>query len=114
VTEVPGTVPYRKGIEAVAVTLYRARSGRSPLANFGGMPAGYRKSTGNNAKLAGAGRRARGGPDPSAPARPASMPVNGVVGRLTYTAGRTRPRGSPMGVFCEGQGASGWRDGYSM
>jgi hypothetical protein len=75
VTEVPGTVAHRKGLEAVAITRYRAESGQSPLANFGGMPAGNRKSTGNNARLAASGRRARGGPDPAAPARPASAPV---------------------------------------
>ena len=77
VAEVHGTTPHRMGIEALAVTLYRARFGRSPLANFGGMPEGYRKSTGNNARLVAAGRRARGGPDLSAPVRPLSVPVNG-------------------------------------
>src|SRR5260370_10396664 len=47
VTVVPGTTPHRMGVEAVTVTLYRARLGRSPLANFGGMPPGYPKSTHN-------------------------------------------------------------------
>jgi len=86
VAEVPGTTPHRVGIAAVAVTLYRARSGRSPLANFGDMPAGYRKSTGNNAQLVAAARRARGGPDPSAPVRPASVPVNGDLGTAPVSA----------------------------
>src|ERR1022692_2433063 len=43
VTEVPGTTPLRMGVEAVAVTLYRARLGRLPLANFGDMPAGIQQ-----------------------------------------------------------------------
>jgi hypothetical protein len=48
--------------------LYRLEAGRSPTANFGRMPAGYRMSTGNNARLVASGRRVRGGLDPGAPA----------------------------------------------
>jgi hypothetical protein len=87
VTEVPGSTPHRMGLEAAALTLYRARLGRSPLANFGGMPAGYRKSTGNNARLVAARRRERGGPDPSAPIRPTSAPVHGDLGTAPSSAG---------------------------
>ena len=36
--------------------------------------------SGNNARLAAAGRRYRGGPDPAAPAGPASVPVSGLPG----------------------------------
>jgi hypothetical protein len=67
VIEVPGTVPQRKALEAAAITLYRLGSGRFPAASFGRMPAGYRISSGNNARLAAAGRRFRGGPDPAVP-----------------------------------------------
>lgn len=80
VIEVPGTVPQRKALEAAAITLYRLGSGRSPAASFGRMPAGYRISSGNNARLAAAGRRFRGGPDPAVPAGPASVPVHGLPG----------------------------------
>lgn len=47
-TEVPGTAPQRKALEATAITLYRIGSGRSPAASFGRMPAGYRISSGSN------------------------------------------------------------------
>jgi hypothetical protein len=80
VIEVPGTVPQRKALEAAAITLYRLGSGRSPAASFGRMPAGYRISSGNNARLAAAGRHFRGGPDPAAPAGPASVPVHRLPG----------------------------------
>ena len=80
VLEVPGTAPQRKALEALAITLYRIESGRSPAASFGRMPAGYRISTGNNARLAAANQRYRGGPDPAAPAGPASVPVHGRPG----------------------------------
>ena len=80
VIEVPGTVPERKALEATAITLYRLEAGRSPAASFGRMPAGYQISSGNNARLAAAARRYRGGPDPAAPAGPASVPVSGIPG----------------------------------
>jgi hypothetical protein len=80
VIEVPGTAAQRKALEAVAITLYRLGSGRSPEASFGRMPAGYKISSGNNARLAAAGRRYRGGPDPAAPAGPTSVPVSGQPG----------------------------------
>jgi hypothetical protein len=71
---------WRKALEATAITLYRLDAGRSPAANFGRMPAGYLMSTGNNAHLVAAGRRARGGPDPRALAMAASAPVAGRPG----------------------------------
>jgi hypothetical protein len=72
--------PERKGLEATAITLYRLQYRRSPSANFGGMPAGYRNSTGNNAHLVATGRRLRGGPDPQAPLMADSAPVAGEPG----------------------------------
>lgn len=80
VLEVPGTAPQHKALEAAATTLYRISSGRSPAASFGRTPADYQISSGNNARLAAAGRRYRGGPDLAAPAGPASVPVNGLPG----------------------------------
>jgi len=80
VIQVPGTASQRKALEVTAITLYRMDSGRSPTASFGRMPARYRISSGNNARLAAAGRRNRGGPDLAAPAGPASAPVNGLPG----------------------------------
>lgn len=57
-----GTTPQRKGLECVAIALYRQEHGRSPTANFGRMPAGYRMSSTNDAKVVAAGKRFRGGP----------------------------------------------------
>jgi hypothetical protein len=69
----------RKGLEALAVSLYRVEAGQSPAANFGWMPLGYRKSTGNNAHLVAAGRRALGGADPGSAAAADSAPVHGAL-----------------------------------
>jgi hypothetical protein len=52
----------RKGLECVAIALYRQEHRRSPTFNFGRMPPGYRMSSGNNNKLVSSGRRFRGGP----------------------------------------------------
>lgn len=46
----------------MAITLYRFERGVSPTLNFGRMPAGYRRSSANNARLVTAGKRFRGGP----------------------------------------------------
>lgn len=59
---VDGTTQRRKTLEAVAITLYRRKHGRSPTLNFGRMPVGYLMSSGNNAGLVARGRRFRGGP----------------------------------------------------
>ena len=77
VTEVSGSTPDRKAMEALAISLYRAERGQSPTANFGRMPDGYRKSSPNNARLVNAGGRFRGGLDPSVTASPQSEPVHG-------------------------------------
>jgi hypothetical protein len=60
VLPVPGTVRWRKGVEALAVALHRQEFGRSPTVNFGRIPAGFRKSSGNNRRLADSNRRYRG------------------------------------------------------
>jgi len=61
VLPVPGTTQWRKGMEALAVALHRQQFGRSPTINFGRMPSGFRRSSGNNRKLVLAGKRFRGG-----------------------------------------------------
>lgn len=61
VVPVEGSTPWRKGLECVAISLYRQECGTSPTVNFGRMPPGYRMSTSNNARLVAAGKRFRGG-----------------------------------------------------
>jgi hypothetical protein len=61
VAVVSGPIQWRKGVEALTIALHRQRFGRSPTVNFGRMPAGFRKSSGNNRKLLLAGKRFRGG-----------------------------------------------------
>jgi hypothetical protein len=62
VVPVDGDVPWRKGLETVAIALYRQERGRSPTVNFGRMPSGYVMSSANNASLVASGKRFRGGP----------------------------------------------------
>jgi hypothetical protein len=50
----------RIGREALEITKRRMLDGVSPAYNFGRMPAGWRKSSGNTAKLAAEGKRFRG------------------------------------------------------
>ncbi len=71
--------PVRMADEALAVARHRHDHRVSPFANFGGMPAGYRKSTGNNQRLVTAGQRRRGGPDPTAPGTEPSCPPTGPL-----------------------------------
>ncbi|MBD2341452.1 GIY-YIG nuclease family protein [Calothrix sp. FACHB-156] len=61
VLPVQGTTSWRKGLEALAISLYRQKYSQSPTVNFGRMPVGYRMSTSNNSKLVQAGKRFRGG-----------------------------------------------------
>lgn len=72
-----GPAAQRKGLEALAISLYRRSHGGSPTVNFGRIPAGYRASSGNNARLVAAGRRFRGGPDTEAAAPAATVAVHG-------------------------------------
>lgn len=76
------TATWRKGLEAVAIALYRQEKGQSPTANFGRMPAGYRISSGNNARLVSAGKRFRGGPTDISEAchLPSIPPPDGLSG----------------------------------
>jgi hypothetical protein len=62
VLPVEGSTPWRKSLECCAISLYRVERGLSPTLNFGRMPVGYLKSSGNNRRLVEAGRRFRGGP----------------------------------------------------
>lgn len=62
VLPIQGDTRHRKGLEALALALYRQRCGQSPTVNFGRIPQGYQLSSGNNARLVAAGKRLRGGP----------------------------------------------------
>ena len=65
-----GGTPIRKAFECVVISEHRERFGHSPIANFGRMPDGWVKSTGNTAVLAARGNRRRGYPDASATRSP--------------------------------------------
>jgi hypothetical protein len=56
------STPQRKAQECVAIARHRQAHGQSPTFNFGRMPLGYSKSTGNTRALADRGKRHRGGP----------------------------------------------------
>ena len=79
---VEGSTAWRKGVEAVAISLYRQEMGRSPTVNFGRMPPGYRMSSGNNARLVSAGKRFRGGATTSPDASHVAgvPPISGLDG----------------------------------
>ena len=77
VTVFEGSAPERKALECLAISQHRLAYGTSPTANFGRMPDGYRKSSGNNRALVDAGKRFRGGADPSATPSPPSEEVHG-------------------------------------
>lgn len=66
VAEFDGTKDDRLAAECVLLSECRAKYGRSPTANFGRMPDGWVKSTGNTAALVRSGRRRRGYPDSDA------------------------------------------------
>jgi hypothetical protein len=63
VSVLPGqwSTPWRKGLEALSISLYRHVYQKSPEVNFGRMPAGYQMSTANNAHLKSSGKRYKGG-----------------------------------------------------
>lgn len=61
VTPIEGSKSWIKGMEAVALSLYRAEKNKSPNFNFGRMPIGYKMSSSNNSKLVNSGKRFRGG-----------------------------------------------------
>jgi hypothetical protein len=60
----------RRTAECVVISEYRRAAGRSPTANFGRMPDGWVKSSGNNAGLLASGRQRRGYRDPAAARAP--------------------------------------------
>jgi hypothetical protein len=51
---------WRKGMEALAIFLYRQAHRMSPDFNFGRMPTGYKMPSGNNSKLKALGKLTRG------------------------------------------------------
>lgn len=61
-----GSDQLRKGRESLEISRHRMNLGSSPTLNFGRMPDGWSKSSGNTAALVRAGKRRRGGPDPTA------------------------------------------------
>jgi hypothetical protein len=69
-----GDVASRKGQECLEISRHRIRHGCSPTMNFGRMPDGWSKSSGNNAGLVARGRRFRGRRDPSAVRVPDAPP----------------------------------------
>ncbi|HEU4557561.1 MAG TPA: GIY-YIG nuclease family protein [Longimicrobium sp.] len=73
---VEGSTSWRKGMEALAIALYRQDHRQSPSLNFGRMPGGYAISSQRNAKL-------RGGPtvdelDCHHPSIPPAGPLTGT------------------------------------
>jgi hypothetical protein len=97
VAEVDGAASWRKGLEALAIALYRQETGRSPSFNFGRMPAGYVMSSGNNARLVAGGKRFRGGP--SALSDASHLPSIAPAGSL---------HGDPQGSAWGGHVWSDW------
>lgn len=97
VAPVVGTTPWRKGLEALAISLHREAWRCSPTLNFGRMPAGYSMSSHNNARLVREGRRFRGGPwqGPDASHEPGLAPL-GLLG------------GDPQGEGWAGHAWSAW------
>lgn len=82
VTPIEGSTPWRRGMEAVAIALYRQEHGRSPTIEFGRVPAGYHPSSMRNSRLVAAGKRFRGGPasEPHRRHQPGIAPVGSLAG----------------------------------
>jgi hypothetical protein len=111
----------RMGREALEVTKQRIIDGCSPAYNFGRMPHGWIKSTGNNRRLVEAGRRSRGrrmtaeelaaaGRDPSVPP-PATLEGDvraaDWMGLEWREADRSPPGRDDVGVYRIGRGGDG-------
>ncbi len=97
VLPVEGDIHRRKGMEALALALYRQEWGISPSINFGRMPIGYQMSSANNRQLAETGRRFHGGPTPDQDASHLpSLPPAGTLG------------GDPVATTWGGHKWSGW------
>jgi hypothetical protein len=97
VVPIRGTTTWRKGMEALAIALHRQEFRHSPTVNFGRMPIGFRKSSGNSSKLVAAGKRLRG--VPCVTPEPSHLPGLPPVGPL-----ESNPAGSSWG----GHLWSGW------
>ena len=88
VAPVAGTTPWRKGLEALAVALHRQEFRRSPTTNFGRMPVGFRRSSGNNSRLVQAGKRFRGaGCEGAEPYHAAGVAPVGPLGGSPHSDG---------------------------
>jgi hypothetical protein len=79
------STPQRKAQECVAIARHRQAHGHSPTFNFGRMPSGFSKSTGNTRALAARGKRHRGGPTDEtlachAPGKAPDGPIDGDGG----------------------------------
>ena len=98
---VAGNASRRKGLEAVAIALYRQEAGCSPSVNFGRMPSGFQMSSGNTQKLEQAGSRFRGGPvttlDPSH--LPGTPPVGGLGAQTAEGPARAAAAPKSAGTF---------------
>jgi hypothetical protein len=111
----------RMGREALEVTKQRIIDGCSPAYNFGRMPRGWVKSSGNNRRLVEAGKRFRGSrmsdeeiaalpPDESVPP-PATLESDpraaDWLGLAWRSAERNAPGRSDVGVYRIGAGSRG-------
>ncbi len=111
----------RMGREALEVTKQRIIDGSSPAYNFGRMPRGWVKSSGNNRRLIEAGKRFRGyrmsdeeiaalPPDESVPP-PATLEGDpraaDWLGLAWRSAARDAPGRSDVGVYRIGSGSRG-------
>lgn len=56
VAPVDGSTQWRKGLETLAISLYRQEQGCSPTVEFGRVPVGYLASSSNNSRLVRAGK----------------------------------------------------------
>lgn len=97
VVPIEGDTPWRKGMEALAIALYRQEFGQSPTIEFGRIMVGYHPSSGNNSKLVAAGKRFRGGPSDEPHFR--HSPGIAPAGPLT---------GDPQGESWGGHAWSAW------
>ena len=74
VSELDGDTRSRLEHECVEISMHRVRYGHSPAFNFGHMPSGWVKSSGNNARLVAAGKRFHGYRDPNTVVVPHAPP----------------------------------------
>jgi len=84
VVPVDGSTPWRKGLESLAISLFRQQEKRSPTVNFGRMPVGYQISSGNSRRLVEKGKRFQGGVSDaeSINHQPGVAPVGALTGDM--------------------------------